>query len=100
MTFHSNTRIYIANPTKKLEGVNSGVTSDKWGNPDEKLLNGITSVSNVKVRGKNRNSLFQLTLASRSLPVLGGVNLLIYTGNERLCNPLKMADECWRKFLP
>jgi hypothetical protein len=47
----------MANPTKNLERVNSGETSDKWGNPDEKLLNGITSVSNVKVRGKNRNSL-------------------------------------------
>jgi hypothetical protein len=42
----------MTNPTQNLEGVNSDKTSDKWGNPDEKQLNGVISVNNVKVRGK------------------------------------------------
>jgi hypothetical protein len=50
----------MANPIQNLQGVNSGETSYKWGNPDEKLLNGVISVNNVRVRGKNWNSLINL----------------------------------------
>jgi hypothetical protein len=46
-------------------GVKNGKTFPKWGNLDEKLLNGVISVQNGKLGGKKRNSLFIL----KTMPV-------------------------------
>jgi hypothetical protein len=40
-----------------LKGVKTAKTFAKWGNMDEKLLNGVNGVENVKLRGKNWNLL-------------------------------------------
>jgi hypothetical protein len=38
--------------------VKIGKTFVKWGNTDEKILNGVVSVKKIKLRGKNWNLLF------------------------------------------
>jgi hypothetical protein len=43
--------------TKILEGVKTGKTFSKWGNTEEKLLNGVICVKNDKTGGKTQNSL-------------------------------------------
>ena len=45
------------NAHKILNWVNCGNTFAKWGKMDENSLNGVISVKNVKIGGKNRNSL-------------------------------------------
>jgi hypothetical protein len=45
------------NAHKILNGVNCGKTFTKWVKTDEISLNGVISVKNVKIGGKNRNSL-------------------------------------------
>jgi hypothetical protein len=42
---------------KILGRVKTGRTFAKWGNMDEKMLNGVISVKNIKLGGKNWNSL-------------------------------------------
>ena len=43
--------------SKSLRGVKYGKTFTKWSNLDEKMLNGVISVTNDKTWGKNWNSL-------------------------------------------
>jgi hypothetical protein len=44
-------------PFTLLKGVKFGIAFVKWGNPDEKLVNRVISVKNVKVESKNWNLL-------------------------------------------
>lgn len=46
------------NAHKIVNGVNCDITFAKWGKMDEILLNEVISVKNVKIGGKNRNSLY------------------------------------------
>lgn len=58
------------NAHKILNRVNYGNTFAKWGKTDESSLNGVISVQNVKIGGKNRNSLLTLLVigpSSRSI---------------------------------
>jgi hypothetical protein len=61
---------------KILRGVKYGKTFSKWGNLDEKLLNGVISVQNGKLGGKKQNSLllFRTKLRNISLgrPLMKG----------------------------
>ena len=43
----------LSSSSQKLEGVKIGKTFTKWGNLDEKLLNGVIIVKIVKLGGKN-----------------------------------------------
>ena len=45
------------NARKNLKWVNCGKTFAKWGKMDEILLNRVISVKNIKIEGKNQNSL-------------------------------------------
>ena len=56
--------------SKKLNGVNCGNIFAKWGKMDEILLNGVISVKNVKIGGKNRNLTLKLNSNGTFYPLV------------------------------
>jgi hypothetical protein len=51
----------LINRYKSLDGVKIGRNYTKWGNQDEKLLNGVINVKIVKLEGKKWNLLHKHT---------------------------------------